>query len=157
MPDALPHRVRCAVLAVEGDSLLMFREAVLGSVVHHGPPGGGLEAGGESIFECARREFQEETGADVEIDRLAYIEQYLPGSRNELNFYFMALQVIGDPRISPRPATKEGEWITEVRYVHRDEMATLEVWPRFLNERFWDDLAAGFSRPIYVGKTGPAA
>ena len=149
MIELLTHRIRCSVLAVQGNSLLLMRGDD-GSGVGYGVPGGGLEGGQESIHDCARREFREETGTDVELGPIAYIQQYLPGNRNEINFYFLAKRVIGDPCIPPRAPTLANEWIAEIRYVRRDEMVTLPVVPDFLKYRFWDDLKTGFQRTRYM-------
>jgi ADP-ribose pyrophosphatase YjhB (NUDIX family) len=151
----MAHRIRCSVLAVQGESLLLVRGESPGTGVDFQPPGGGLEGGRESIYDCARREFREETGADVELGPIAYIEQFLPGDRNEINFYILAKKVIGDPCIPPRQPTLANEWIAEVSYVRRDEMLGLPVAPDFLKHRLWDDLRAGFARAVYVGKTLP--
>jgi ADP-ribose pyrophosphatase YjhB (NUDIX family) len=155
MAEPLPHRIRCSVLVLQGDSLLLTRGKSPETDVEYQPPGGGLEGGRESIYDCARREFREETGADVVIGPIAYIEQFLPGDRNEINFYFLANRVIGDPCIPTRAPTLANEWIAEVRYVRREEMASLPVVPEFLKRRFWDDLGAGFAKVVYVGKTLP--
>lgn len=147
----MKHRIRCAVLAVKDDSLLLVRHDDPEHGVHWGPPGGGL-AGAESIFEAGRREFHEETGAIAEVSRIAYIEQFVGFGGNEINFYFLADSVTGTPSIQG-PPSEPPEWIGEVRYVPHDEMRDMEVWPRYLNERLWDDLAAGFQKPINVGVT----
>ncbi len=153
MAETLRHKIRCAVLAIAGDSLLMFRGQSPETPVHYGPPGGGLEVGEGSILDCAKREFHEETGATVELGNLAYVQQFIvPNDRNELNFYLLAKQIIGDPTIAARAPSEKDEWITEIRYVDREEMNTLTVFPQFLKHRLWDDLASGFKQAIYVGK-----
>lgn len=69
------HRIRAAVLVVEGDSVLLVQHQH--DELHGGescwiPPGGGVD-GEESLVECARRETLEETGLSVELGRIAYI------------------------------------------------------------------------------------
>ena len=150
----MEHRIRCSVLAVRDQSLLMLGGHMPGDMFNWMPPGGGLRGGRESIFDCAEREFFEETGATVKARRVAYIEQYFPGSRNEVNLYMLAESISGEPSLQGE-YSEANEWIAEVRWMTRNDMEKIEVRPEFLNKRFWDDLAAGFTAPIDIGATGP--
>ena len=40
------------------------------------PPGGGWEYNTETIKECAKREVYEETGYEIEIDRMLWLQEF---------------------------------------------------------------------------------
>ena len=88
----MKHRIRAAVIIVDGDSILLVKEKS-----NHPndelylwiPPGGGIE-GNESLGECARRETLEETGLSVEIGDIAYVRDFLEPGYHHCEIFFLA-------------------------------------------------------------------
>src|SRR3954470_1259534 len=81
---------------------------------HWEPPGGVLELG-ETIHDGVRREVREETGLDIEPDRLTGVYKNMP--RGIVALVFRAHVVAG----SPTEATDEA---ARVRWLSRDEIVT---------------------------------
>lgn len=64
--------VVCAVIVVEQGKVLLIQESKKVAKHKYGLPGGKLEIG-ETLLECAKREFLEETGMDIEIRDLVEV------------------------------------------------------------------------------------
>lgn len=67
--------VRTRVIIPHMGSLLLVLMEVDGEMVW-GPPGGGMEAH-ESLAECAAREVMEETGIAVDVERVAFLREWV--------------------------------------------------------------------------------
>lgn len=147
----MTHEVRAAVLAVKADRLLLVQHEFPGGTPLWVPPGGKIE-GGESIYDCAAAEFKQETGVDAKLGRIAYVAQFLLNDRNSLTFYILADELSGTPKTQGAYG-KENEWVRDLRYVNEEEVKRLEVYPKFLKDRFWKDFGSGFRRTINLGAT----
>ncbi len=65
------YGISAAALIVQDEQILLVDHREAGHYDFWLPPGGSLE-GSESIFECAGCETLEETGLNVEMDRILY-------------------------------------------------------------------------------------
>lgn len=73
------RHTRCQGAIVKDHHLLLIKTALLGSGISFWLlPGGGMEAG-ETPEICVVREMKEETGLDVDVERLIYEGPALPG------------------------------------------------------------------------------
>ena len=150
------HRIRAAVIVVEGDSVLLVRhqhDEVHGGESWWVPPGGGIE-GKESLVECARREVFEETGLSVELGRIAYVREFVEPGYHHCEVFFVASSYSGTLRSGSSPGTgifDVDHVIKNVRFVRSDEMEGMTVYPEIIKTSFWDDLADGFKETRYLG------
>lgn len=136
-------RVRVAVcLPREGEILLV--EHCKGDRRYWLLPGGGVERG-ETLLEAARREFEEETGIDVEVGRLLLIcESIAPGGRHVVHLVFRGRRRGGDLR---RP---EDGAVTDVRWHARDQLSRIELHPPIaaVIEACWNEAFEGDVRVL---------
>jgi 8-oxo-dGTP diphosphatase len=110
MPSSAQHSVSVAAVVVnDAGQVLMTQRRDNG---HWEPPGGVLELS-ESILDGLRREVREETGFDIEPDRLTGVYKNMP--RGIVALVFRA-HVIGG---SPTDATDEA---ARVRWLNHDEI-----------------------------------
>jgi 8-oxo-dGTP diphosphatase len=144
----MEHRIAAGVLVQEGDRVLMVRHARPGIYDFWVAPGGGVK-GSESLADAARREAKEETGVDVEPTRLAYIEELLNPYLRQCKFWFEA-RVVGDRQCAVAPEA-QSEHIVEAAWLTRAELRDRQVFPPVLEQRFWDDRAAGLTVPAHLG------
>ncbi len=152
----MKHRIRAAALVVEQDSLLLVKhqhDEIQAGRSWWVPPGGGVE-NDESLIECAQRETLEETGLIVELGRIAYVREFVEPGYHHCEIFFTAATHSGT--LSSGSNAKAGVFdvdhlIKEVRFVWRDEMAGMTIFPAELKSTFWDDLASGFSGTRYLG------
>jgi 8-oxo-dGTP pyrophosphatase MutT (NUDIX family) len=118
---------------------------------HWGPPAGGLDES-ESIYDCAHREFFEETGAKASNIRLAYVQQYTDAETNTAGFLFVASDMEGTPSVQGEGG-RDSEWFEELVWLGRDDLADKRILPPFLKDRFFDDCETGFESPIYLPRS----
>jgi ADP-ribose pyrophosphatase YjhB (NUDIX family) len=150
----MEHRIRAAALVVQGDSILLVKhQAPTTGVVWWVPPGGGLE-GSESVYDCVRRETFEEAGVSVELGAIVYVRQFIDHElqRHHLELFLLAGSYSGavtTENVIPNDA--DAEYIQEARFMFRDEMRGVTVYPEVLKDGFWEDLKRGFSTTTYLG------
>jgi ADP-ribose pyrophosphatase YjhB (NUDIX family) len=134
---------------------IVLREGQL-LLVHHRsegydfwvPPGGRLR-GEESILECAARETREETGLHIIPGRILYVEEFVEKTLHFCKFWLLASDPGGDPSVAGRDPDEVH--LIEARFVTQDAMKNLVVFPRTLQDSFWEDLADGFPQTRYLG------
>lgn len=89
--EAYSGRVRvrvCGLLVQEGKLLLTAHRGLLpDDAAFWSPPGGGWQFG-ETIQDCLRREFQEETGLAVTVGRFLHLHEYQSADLQALELFF---------------------------------------------------------------------
>jgi ADP-ribose pyrophosphatase YjhB (NUDIX family) len=134
-------------LVVRDDALLLVKHVVDGRTWWC-PPGGGAD-GYEPLLTAAERELFEETGVRASAGTIAYMLDFIaddPPCRN-LEVYVLMVNPHGDPAVPD----SETRYLKEARYIRRDDMAGLTVYPTVLRDTFWDDLASGIAGARYLG------
>lgn len=116
-------RIRVAAVVPRGDEILLVRHRK-GARQYWMLPGGGLDFG-ETFEACARRELQEETGFDVEIQRMLYLSEAIcpHGSRHVVNVYMLGRLQGGTL------AVPEGDIIDAVEFVPVRQLHELTLYP----------------------------
>ncbi len=148
------HRIRAAAIVVEGDSVFLVKhqhEDLEGGQPWWVPPGGGVE-GEESLMECAKREALEETGLSVELGEIVYVREFVEPGFHHCEVFFIADSYSGTPATGSTPGIFDVDhMIKDARFVRRDEMNGMVIFPEELKKKFWDDLTSGFSGTKYLG------
>lgn len=151
----MKHRIRAAALIVEGDKILLVKHVhPVNGETWWVPPGGGLEAADSSVFDCARRETFEESGLDVTLGRVVYIREFRDEENDtfHLELYMSCERYAGE--LTMRHIQGKGpdeHYIKDVRWVSKDEMRDLVVYPEVIQDSFWQDVANGFPETKYLG------
>jgi ADP-ribose pyrophosphatase YjhB (NUDIX family) len=91
----MPPIITCSVALEQDGHLMLVQEATPAIYGKWNQPAGHLEPG-ESLFDCAMREAQEESGYRVELTGLQAIYIDISASRQRLNFCFCA-RPLGHP------------------------------------------------------------
>lgn len=101
-------------------------------------PGGGIEDD-ESSFEAAVREVLEETGIEVEIDRLIWHVEEVSGRGQRFVNFFTAHITGGNLKLGLDPEFDEdNQVLREVGFFSREEIMKLEnIYPEYLKDEFW--------------------
>lgn len=102
-------------------------------------PGGGIEAGENSI-EAAIREAKEETGLDIEVVGVAWhIEEVSPERGQRFVNYMIGEIVGGELELGSDPELGEdAQVLREVKFLSKEEIGQMEhVYPKFFNDEIW--------------------
>jgi len=91
----------------DGDGQVLLVRTTYG-MRSFGPPGGRIEQG-ELPAATARREFKEETGLDVRVERLIGLYSFTDGEHETLAYAFLCSIVGGKPEI-PHDEISESLW-----------------------------------------------
>ncbi len=120
-------RVRvCGVYVKENKILLVKHHALQEEGFFWAPPGGGLQFG-ETIESALKREFIEETGLEIEIQKLLTVTEYLSLPLHAVELFFHVKAINGeliqgkDPEIS-----MENQLISEVKMLSVAEIDRLQ-------------------------------
>ena len=151
----MKHRIRAAALVVDEGKLLLVKHVhpESGSIFWV-PPGGGVNAGQESIYAAAVREVHEETGLSVNLGRVLYIREFVDLEMNlhNLELFILADGFHGELTIGNlRPEDLDSRYIKEAGFLSPQEMRGLNIFPHELKEQFWQDLVSGVSAR-YLGQ-----
>ena len=109
------------------------------------PPGGGWVPEKETLEGCAARETKEETGVETHILRLLYVQEFDPGNGDRHLELFWLATPTGVTELGPVDDT-EGI-VEESKWFSREELQSIELFPRRLKDRFWNDLSAALAVP----------
>ena len=142
------YGISAAALIMQQQRLLLVNHRKNGQYDFWVPPGGKLQ-GGESIFDCARRETMEETGLSVELDRIIYIVEYAEPGYHFCKFFIRCETFDGNLTLANR---EQGEtFLVNACFFSKADMEGIDVRPAILKGRFWDDLETGFPETRYLG------
>lgn len=139
------YRISAGVLALRDGRILLVRHYRPGLHDFWAGPGGGVE-GSEELAAAAEREALEETGLNLRIGPLAYIDELVDSWGRIVKFWFLAEYLSGSIDVGRNPA--EGEAIVEAGWFAPEALPQGHVFPEVLRDRFWIDLQAGFAAPI---------
>lgn len=116
-------RLRVCGLYREGDQLLMVRHRGISPTnTFWCPPGGGAQFG-ETAPEALVREFVEETGLEVEIGGMLFVNEFMLPPLHALELFFEVRALSGVIRQGSDPEmSTDGQIIQEVRLMSFDEI-----------------------------------
>ncbi len=144
----MKHRISAGAIVIHEQKILLVNHKKDGHYDFWVAPGGGVK-GTETTEQTAIREVKEETGLDISVLKLAYIEELFNSEVRLCKFWYLAKFLGGEFQIDQE--SKSVEYIVEAQFKSRDELANETVFPKELNDQIWLDIEEGFSSPKYIG------
>jgi ADP-ribose pyrophosphatase YjhB (NUDIX family) len=118
-----------AVLIEDGKMLLLAQRVSRDLARQWSLPGGALRPG-ETIEQCLLREVAEETGLQVEIQRLLYLCDRITSDGHVVHITFLVRRVGGEPKLGAEPEPTAHP-IRDLRLVPLSELCDYGFRPRF--------------------------
>jgi ADP-ribose pyrophosphatase YjhB (NUDIX family) len=146
--SGMRYGISAGALVVRDRQILLVHHRQAGRFDFWVPPGGSLE-GEESIFDCARRETREETGLEVDLDRIVYVQEFLEPGYHFCKFFITCKAFRGS--LSLAGINPAESFLVDARFFRREDLQDLIVYPEILKTQFWDDLVTGFPGIRYLG------
>lgn len=139
--EAFGHKLRvrvCGLCIENGKVLLVNHHALNKHGDFWGPPGGGMDFG-ESAEETLKREFLEETGISISVDRFLFVHEYLSPPLHAIELIFLVNRLEGEINIGFDPEMKHDEQIIkDVKFI-----AFKDIWK--LDHKMIHQLFVNFS------------
>lgn len=153
----MKQRIRVAVLIVQNNKILLVKH------VHPKtkftwwvPPGGGLEAKDNSLYECAIRETWEETGYHIDTGDILYIREFADKEDMRYNLEIFIKGKIKTGYLTIKNIIGNGpdeDYIKEAKWVDKLELQEINVFPEIIKtEEFWLDYIQNKVCTKYLGK-----
>ncbi|UII23260.1 NUDIX domain-containing protein [Fulvivirga ligni] len=119
-------RVRVSGICIKQDSLLLVKHSGLGKKgILWAPPGGEIDFD-ETAEVALIREFKEETGLDIQVDKFLFINEYKENPLHAVELFFQ-VSALNDSLIKGHDPEleEENQIIKEVRFVTFDEIVIM--------------------------------
>jgi 8-oxo-dGTP diphosphatase len=115
-------RVRvCGVCIQEGKILLINHVGIRENSDFWCPPGGGLQFG-ETIEECLKREFLEETNTEISVGKFLTINEFVNPPLHAVELFYEIKIISGEPQKGFDPEMEE-QIITDLRWFSLEEIS----------------------------------
>ena len=140
----MKHRISAGVFVIKNERVLLVRCMREGRYDFWVAPGGGANHN-ETLEQAAEREVAEETGLQVRVTRLLYIEEFFDIETRYCKFWF-AGEVNGG-ELNTASATAADEFIVEADWFSEATLDNESIFPEILRTQFWKDLRGGVQFP----------
>jgi 8-oxo-dGTP diphosphatase len=102
-------------------------------------PGGGMEED-EDIIKCAIREAKEETGLNVKLGNMLYVQELHDSETKIIHFEIFFLATIEPGEVfNPNHKDIDPDGVTDMKWFTKEELQSVTVYPKELKKEFWDD------------------
>lgn len=143
----MKHRISVGALVVKQNKILMVNHKREDRYDFWVAPGGGVK-NIESMEQAVIREVIEETGYEVSVGRLLYIEEMYEPSYRMIKFWYQCELINGELNFSSQEA--KAEYIVDAKFMSRDELSKTIVFPSVLLGNFWDKLEQKIVMPQHL-------
>ena len=142
-------RVRVCGVLIEDDKVLLaqLHSPITNKLVWM-PPGGGLTFG-ESMKDCLKREFKEETNLTVEVHELVHVNELLKKSYHAVECFFEVKKTGGHEKLGKDPELSwDRQLLHDLQWIAIEELTEIDFAPSQLQEKIqhWN---RRFNYPVF--------
>lgn len=136
-------RIRSCGILIEDDKILLIKlhSPVTNELIWI-PPGGKVEFG-ESLSEALAREFNEETGVEVSVRDLLYVNELIKNDIHAIEFYYLVEKTGGELNLGSDPEVSEQDQvIQDLGFFNRQQLKHMNTVPDFISDDLWEIMKA---------------
>ena len=118
-----------AAIIVQGGKLLLVKRAVEPSKGKWSVPGGGVEWG-EPLVEAVKREVREETGLEIEVEKVAGVYDLITEGEGGVAYHYVIIDYFAHPiggTLAPGDDAAEARWVTIEKLAEYELSNSLQV------------------------------
>jgi 8-oxo-dGTP diphosphatase len=114
-------RIRVCGVCIEGGKILLLNHiGIRENSDFWCPPGGGLQFG-ETIEECLKREFLEETNTEISVGKFMTVNEFVNPPLHAIELFYEVKIISGIPKKGTDPEMEE-QIITDLRWFSLEEI-----------------------------------
>lgn len=123
-------RVRVCGLLIQNDQMLLAQvHSPITDELVWMPPGGGLSFG-ESMKDCLKREFKEETNLSVEVQKLVHVNELLRKPYHAVECFFEVKKMSGSEKLGKDPELSwDRQLLHDLQWVPLDQLSKINFAP----------------------------
>ncbi len=125
-PFSYKVRVRVCGILKEKEEILLLKHNTIGPAGYlWAPPGGGVEFG-ESLEECLKKEFLEETNLIIDIGKYLFTYEFIGERHHAIEVFFEVKRKSGELKLGNDPELPSNKQILDqVKFFSADELENL--------------------------------
>ncbi|MBB3840676.1 ADP-ribose pyrophosphatase YjhB (NUDIX family) [Runella defluvii] len=145
-------RIRVCGVCIQHNKILMLSHRGIGNTdVFWCPPGGGIQFE-ESTLEALQREFVEETGLEVEVGNLLFVNEFMQPPLHALELFFEVKVVGGQQHLGSDPEmTDANQIIQEMKWMSIEDIKKYPANEVHAMFKYCDSLEAIYDLKGYLG------
>jgi 8-oxo-dGTP diphosphatase len=128
-------RVRTCGICIENHKILLIKHnSIIRNGSFYAPPGGGVNDG-ENAKSALKREFKEETGLEIEVGKLLFVNDFVKPPLHGIELFFEVKIVNGNLQIGSDPETQT-QIIEDIGWYSFEDLKSLKKEEKhsFLNQ-----------------------
>jgi 8-oxo-dGTP diphosphatase len=131
-------RVRSCGILIKNEGILLAQLlSPISNELIWTPPGGGVKFG-ETLEEALKREFLEETGLTISVNKLVHINEIIQDRFHAIEFFFLVNYESGNLKLGSDPEHNENDQILKaLSFKSKEDIAGSNVQPEYLKKEFW--------------------
>lgn len=143
----MKHRISVGAFVIQEDTILMVNHRRADRYDFWVAPGGGVQ-GTESLEEATIREVKEETGLNVSVSNLLYIEEMYNPEERSVKFWYHCEFV--DGRLDCTAEEAVCEHIVNAKFMAKNELKENVIFPPMVIDALWEDIETEDRSPKFI-------